>query len=180
MSRYIDWDGDDAIMSYDLWEASARRALKGKRGRKALADLREALLALPEHRLISGALCTRRTPEAAAALGRYELDVLNEHLQRDGSGVCGVGAYVWWQKVKAGMDPDAAFDSLPLLDDYGYDIEATAMAGQRAGLTYTLAWELAYRNDETYEGLTAEERWVKLMAWLDAELGISEGSAAGA
>src|ERR1700733_1709773 len=62
MSRFSDDDNDEyspeAILFQGRWYNNARRALRGKRGRKALAELREALLALPEPRLISSALCT--------------------------------------------------------------------------------------------------------------------------
>jgi hypothetical protein len=48
MSRFYD-DGydEDFPNQAALWQANAQRALTGKRGRKALAELRDALLALP-------------------------------------------------------------------------------------------------------------------------------------
>ena len=62
MSRYNDYDDYDGepeqILAQGRWEHNARVALKGKRGRKALTDLREALEALPQKRLIEGAVCT--------------------------------------------------------------------------------------------------------------------------
>jgi len=42
--------------------------------------------------------------------------------------------------------------------------------GEGAGMTFTLAWELAYRNDETYRALTPEERWERFVGWIDTEL----------
>jgi len=213
MSRYIDHsddDSDEMILARGRWEHNARTALRGKRGRQALRDLREALLALPEPRLIDSALCTvggpDRVPEvtaeavetrvaarrAQAAEGGYAFSAedaaLIEHwmrqdvdeerdriaglVQADGEGVCGVGAYLWHQKVKAGMDPDEAFASLPTVaSESGEDaLDETAGLGQQAGLTYTLAWELAYRNDETYERMTPEERYTAFLAWIDREL----------
>jgi hypothetical protein len=171
MSRY----GDDADYEYDekrarLWEANYERALKGKRGRKALADLREALMALPERKLIDGALCTvnpdRRRP--ASRLWQIEFDELIEY---HGRGVCAIGALLWHRKVKAGMDPAEAFDSLPTLPDYDSDLGDTAqLAVREAGLVYPLAWMLAYRNDEMYDGQTPEERFEAFLAWIDQEL----------
>ena len=61
MSRYREHDNYDderAVLDHGRWEHNARVALKGKRGRKALAELREALMALPQHRLIGDAMCT--------------------------------------------------------------------------------------------------------------------------
>ena len=93
-----------------------------------------------------------------------------EKIERQGEGVCAIGAFVWFKKVKAGMDPQEAFESLPtLLDVDGGDWE-TAQAGKNAGMTYTLASTLAYRNDATYEGMTPEARYEAFMKWLDEQL----------
>ena len=173
MSRF---DCDDYEMEYpnahELWAANVDRALKGKRGRRALAELREALLALPEKRLIEGALCTvghRREPTGDRDW--YQQDLNFKIDEQGGEGVCAIGAFIWHKKVKAGTDPEAAFAELPVLldsDGGGYE---TASAGKRAGLTYTLAQSLAYRNDESYAAMTPEERYTAFMAWIDAELG---------
>jgi hypothetical protein len=215
MTRFVDHSDDDspeAILAYGRWQHNARAALKGKRGRQALRDLREALLALPEHRLIDSALCTvggpARIPDvtgaaidariadnrAWAAKSGYRYDAedaafterlmregvagererIAELVQGDGEGVCGLGAYLWYQKVRAGMDPAEAFASLPTVaSDDGEDaLDETAGLGQQAGLTYTLAWELAFRNDETYGHMTPEERYTAYLAWIGRELGI--------
>ncbi len=192
-SEYDDYEGEpEQILAQGRWEHNARAALKGKRGRKALAELREALLALPQKRLIEGAICTvgaerrrghwiaeaTRTWEAmkpewrGSAPWTEEADNLGELVERDGEGVCAMGAIVWYRKVKEGADPAEAFASLPDLVDEGSDgLDETArLAKQEAGLTYTLAWELAYRNDETYAGMTPEERYTAFLAWIDREL----------
>jgi hypothetical protein len=88
-------------------------------------------------------------------------------VEQEGEGVCAVGAYVWWKKVKAGADPEEAFAALPTLLDADTDISETAYEGQKAGMTYTLAWELAFRNDGTYEALTPELRYEAFLNWLD-------------
>jgi hypothetical protein len=214
MSRFRegDYEGEpEEILAQGRWEHNARRALKGKRGRKALADLREALLALPEPRLIEGALCITAdvdavlpeitdeeiavsaaksaawraesglppvTAEDARHGARWMREERTEARERyaalvaaQGCGVCAVGAYLWHQKVTAGMDPAEAFGSLPhVFDDGSDELSETATLGQQAGLAYTLAWELAYRNDETYDRMTPEERWTAFLAWIDGEL----------
>jgi hypothetical protein len=173
MSRYSDdYDGDEFPNQSALWQANAERALKGKRGRKALADLREALLALPEPRLIEGALCTVNAEKRAGGLGEDSW-ARREWAERieEGEGVCAIGALLWHRKVKAGMDPAEAFDSLPTLEDSNWDLDATAsLAVREAGLAYSLAVNLAYRNDETYEGMTPEGRYTAFLAWIDREL----------
>jgi len=210
MSRFNDYyevDDEKAVLDQGRWEWNAWQALKGKRGRKALADLREALMALPEHRLIDSAMCTVGGAEmrvakefADTSAGRsarpggfdwseYERiaqedlrERLAEVISHDGEGVCAIGAFVWHKHVKAGMDPAEAFSLLPLLfdDADGDPMEETACAGKEAGLTYTLAYELAYRNDETYRNLTPEQRWAKFIEWIDAELASTAPATAGA
>jgi len=213
MSRYSDYDDfegePEQILAMGRWERNARAVLRSKRGRKALAELREALMALPEHKLIEGAVCTVGAPERKAALlaqaeadaareyehaARYAaehpddpwaqrlaarpfepetgpVEELDRYVARDGEGVCAVGAYAWYRKVKAGMGPAEAFASLPDLADEGSDaLGETADLGEAAGLARTLAWELAYRNDETFGKCTPEERHAKFVAWIDEVL----------
>lgn len=174
MSRYSDYDGDgDQTITWEMWQWNADRALKGKRGQKALRDLREALLHLPEKRLIARALCTvgaERIPEARPDGWNYARDDILDIVHEQGQGVCAVGAYVWWQKVKAGASPEEAFAALPTLADTESEMYDTARAGKDAGLTYTLAWELAFTNDETFDGLTPEQRYERFMAWLDESI----------
>ena len=194
-SDYDDYDDDNWALNMGRWEHNARVALKGKRGRKALAELREALMALPEHRLIEGAVCTvgaeQRKAEllaeaerdkarmdeqyadkyGPATLDTEAADELERHVNRDGEGVCAIGAYVWWRKVKAGADPAEAFASLPGLPDESDGLHETAeLARDQAGMTLTLAWELAYRNDETYRSMTPEARHAAFIAWIDQQL----------
>ena len=177
MSRYgDDYEGDSFPNQSALWQANAERALKGKRGRRALADLRDALLALPEKRLIEGALCTVNPDQRRPAHGfvRADFDDLVEH---QGQGVCAAGALLWYRRVKAGTDPAEAFDSLPTLPDFDSDLHDTAsLAVREAGLVYSLAWNLAWRNDQTLGAKTPEARYTAFLAWIDAEL--AEGAAA--
>jgi hypothetical protein len=194
VSRYIEGDFDDENWALDMgrWQHNSRAVLKGKRGQKALRELREALMALPEHRLIEGAVCTvgaeqRHAGHVAEAVRSWErqdpqwrgkgpwmdeVEEFDRQVQRSGEGVCAVGALLWHRKVKAGADPAEAFATLPDLPDEGSDglHETAKLAKQEAGLVYTLAWELAYRNDETFAKKTPEERWEAFVAWIDEQL----------
>lgn len=187
MSRLYDGDYEENFPGEgELWAANAHRALKGKRGRKVLADLREALQHLPQPRLIEGAMCTvgldkRRLAEPGEerTSARFHDRELEENFERQGEGVCAVGALLWWNKVKSGVDPAEAFDQLPTLLDTETDLSETAEAARRElNVVYSLAWNLAYRNDETFGNATPEQRYLNFMAWLDAELGPSDGLAA--
>lgn len=68
MSRFTDGDDEEFPGQFDLYQANLRRALKGKRGQKFLRELREALMALPEPKLIEGAMCTVGAADRRAAL----------------------------------------------------------------------------------------------------------------
>jgi hypothetical protein len=49
-------DDEDFPGQFQIWQANCRRSLQGKRGQQELRELEAALLALPEKRLIHGAL----------------------------------------------------------------------------------------------------------------------------
>ena len=204
MSRYSDYDDfeglPEQILAQGRWERNARAVLKSKRGRKALADLREALLALPEKRLIEGAVCT---VDAAARGARWTAEAqrewektdpryrpprpwndqsaaLGDVVRRNGEGVCAVGALAWYRKVRDGADPAEAFAGLPDLADEGEDaLCETAHLGESAGLAYTLAWELAYRNDEIFGTKSPEDRYAAFLEWIDSQLGAEAVSSVG-
>lgn len=181
MSRYGDGDGGEEYNNAtDLWRKTMELALLGKRGRKALGELREALLALPEKRLISRALCTVGVKEKLTRAAElhpterhdlYPFFQLEELVEEQGPGVCAVGAYVWWKTMKANdMTPEQAFATMPVLADFDHDIDETVGAGQNYGLTFSLAWNLAYTNDETFGDLTPESRYERFLSWIDEQL----------
>jgi hypothetical protein len=49
-------EDEDYPGQFELWQANCERSLRGKQGQEELRELRTALLALPEKRLILGAL----------------------------------------------------------------------------------------------------------------------------
>jgi hypothetical protein len=49
-------EDEDFPGQFELWQANCRRSIKGKAGQKALRELEQALVALPEKRLIADAL----------------------------------------------------------------------------------------------------------------------------
>jgi hypothetical protein len=170
VSRAGDGDYEENFPNeWAFWERRTRQVLNGRPGRKALAELREALLALPEKRLIADALSTAGKP-ATIDSGWYEED--HKRVMDQGAGVCAVGAFVWHQRVKAGADPAQAMADLPLNPDYDGDPHLTVETGKAAGLTWTLAWLLMERNDDTFADLTPEERYTAYLGWIDSRLGL--------
>ncbi|HET8627028.1 MAG TPA: hypothetical protein VFL91_06395 [Thermomicrobiales bacterium] len=142
------WDDEGGIPAA-LWEHNLRRALTSKRGLATLRDLEAALLALPEKKLIAGDMAY---PSGA---------------------VCAVGAYSLYKRLQRGEDREAALLSLCSREG-PYE---TALEGQRYGMAYTLAWEIAERNDEIYGGAYTEEgRYQEMLAWVRRQLAAAEAS----
>lgn len=150
MSRF-EFDDDEGGVPWDMWEQIVSRALGSERGQRALAEFEEALLALPEKKLIEG------------------------HLASD-EGVCLVGAYVANRRAKAeGLEMAEAIASIATRDDYE-DIAETAHAGKQAGLSHAVAWHMAYLNDEQFHEATPEERYEKMLAWVRRAQGKGDNS----
>lgn len=131
-----------------LWQANLERALGGARGQAALAELEEALLALPEPKLISG------------------------HLALKGQ-VCTVGALALHKRTQVGEDREAVLADLEkrIPEDNQYYGEAvdliTMECGIEAGLTGAVAYHLGTLNDDYYYfgSLTPEERYEAVLSW---------------
>jgi hypothetical protein len=149
-------DEEDRPGQFALWDANVRRSLKGKAGQLALRDLRDALLALPEKRLIANVLMD------------------------DEGGVCAVGAYA---KAK-GLDLER-FDPEDESDEVGVvagmpRLVAWSVVAQN-DFVNDVVWEVAHgplrRWDAHYKGgiplvreMTPEERYERILAWVDAQL----------
>lgn len=174
MSRVYEDDSDESFPNqWHLQQHNMKQVLVSQRGRNALADLRTALQALPEPRLIGRALSTAGKAVPGDALKTATDHDRQELLGTEGEGVCAVGAYVWWQHVLAGADPVQAMRDLPLNPDYDGGSWETVNLGKEAGLAATLAWVLLCKNDDTFKELTPEVRFTSFMAWIEQTLAAS-------
>jgi hypothetical protein len=144
--------------SYDnagyLWEKTVELALRGKKGRVALEELRAALLALPRKRLVTGTLCN------------------------DAADVCALGALGVYRRVQLGDHPAEAYqfvwDHQPkysdgeLIDD---DLWSTMdFAQQELGLTRALADAVSYQNDEGIYAARPEWLYDRMLEWVEMRL----------
>lgn len=149
-------DEEDRPGQFALWDANVRRSLKGRAGQKALRELHDAMIALPEKRLIA-----------------------NRLTDEDG-GVCAVGAYA---KAK-GLDLER-FDPEDETDEVGVvagmpRLVAWSVVAQN-DLVNDVVWEVAYgplnRWEATYRGgiplvrdMTPEERYERILTWVVKQL----------
>jgi hypothetical protein len=134
----------------ELWQRGLEHHLRSRVGKRMLRELEEALLELPEKRLIRGALC------------------------RQGE-VCAVGAYIVHKAVARGRDRTSILEELDkraqqfasYLDEEG-DYEAaedTVVAGKLlAGLSKYLGWTVSQHQDSIDD--TEERRYELVLAWV--------------
>ena len=72
---------------FDLWQANCLRSIKGQKGQVALRELEQALLALPEKRLIREELITE-------------------------DGVCAIGALALYRNYEPEADPECEMEEV--------------------------------------------------------------------
>lgn len=127
-----------------LWEANRDRSLRGKKGQTALRELEAALLALPDKRLIA------------------------DHLESK-SGVCALGALGKYKNRTIPPEPKHS-------DEFGewqesYEVEEQMVNfGKSLGVPRLVAIEIVYRNDDNWRGETAEERYARILSWIQKQL----------
>lgn len=175
MSRF-DYDGDGEGMPWELWQTVVSHALGGRKGQAALAEMEAALLALPEPKLIEGHLasgggvCAVGAFVAAhrAAEQKVDLAVVIEAMS------VGVACYCGHTQAKH-IDGKChgTYQGKPCYCDGEFEIDEdedgyykTVEAGQNAGLSHTVAWHLAYLNDEHFAACSPEERYSRMLAWV--------------
>lgn len=134
-----------------------RRALKGEDRDVVLRELAAAAPALCE--------CQHSELDHIGLVGHCTgCDVDRERVRKH------------WEDV--GREPDEAYlarvygcesfvDAEESDGDYGL---ITVEAAQTVGVSYVMAWEIAWANDERYQSCTPEERYEKTLAWVRAAI----------
>lgn len=136
-------------------------SLRGKKGQAVLKELEAALVALPEKRLIEGALYLDGQVCALGAL------MLKRETDKRKSGLepwfAAVLAVAWLQKVsnKCGVD----------------SYQAVLEAQKYLHTTRALAARIAFSNDEDCQAATPEVRYEKMLAWVRREIVPAEAGA---
>lgn len=128
MSRFSEGDYDSESNYAYLWPARVEQVVNGKRGQKMLRELTYALLALPERRLIAGAIAKPNGEVCTVgALAKYKDVDLNRGYERFNR------ATLQYETFEG--------------EGWQGDEHETATLGAELGLTWTLAWQLGYMND---------------------------------
>ena len=105
MSRINYSDEEDFGGQFELWQANCERSMRGKKGQCELLELRTALLAMPEKRLIHGALVSESGEICAiAAYGKHkgvDLSTFDPEDQSTAVGIAGgMPRLVAWKVVE--------------------------------------------------------------------------------
>lgn len=105
MSRINYSEEEDYPGQFDLWQANCDRSLKGKSGQEELLVLRDALLAMPDKRLIHGSLVAE--DGEVCAIGAYakhkglDLQKFDPEDETDAVGIeAGMPKLVAWKVVE--------------------------------------------------------------------------------
>lgn len=142
-----DYDYENAGIPY-LRQHAYEQAINGGRGQAFLNELRDALLALPEKKLIRGAFC------------------------REGA-VCALGSVALARKVKKGVPQQDAFKAvekeMPEDDENDSETDLLDRAEGNLKMSRSLAWAVMYHNDSAYD-LTDEQRYERVMNWIESQL----------
>lgn len=106
---------EDYPGQFELWQANCERSIRGRVGQEELRELREALLAMPEKRLILGTLDDEEG--GVCAVGAYarrkglDLSKYDPDIESDEVGIeAGMPKLVAWKVVEINdMEFDHAF-----------------------------------------------------------------------
>lgn len=149
-------DEEERPGQFALWDANCRRSIRGKIGQRELRELEAALLALPDKRLIHGALTD--DDGAVCAIAAYakhkgvDLSKFDPEYDSDEVGIA------------AGMPALVAWKVVALNDIECDDVWEVADGPERRG--YGL-----YKGGIAYiRPMTPEERYEKVLAWVRSQL----------
>lgn len=151
MSRVESWEDDEPYPNATaLFERAVENAMKGRRGQALLKEIEAALLALPEKKLVAGAVC------------------------RDGQ-VCMLGSVVVERAVRSGKTRAEALAELERKAlEWGQDDEdgdeTFVFLKDLLGIKQeSLAWTLVYQNDEIW-CKSPEDRYERMLEWIRARI----------
>lgn len=138
-------DEEDFPGQFDLWQANCMRSIKGKKGQAALHELEQALLALPEKRLIQG------------------------ELKDEEGGVCAIGALAQYRNHEPRADPWYEMEQVGMELGLPEMVAWRIVALNDADLDFR--WERLPGNGFKRVEITPEERYEAVLARVQRWLG---------
>lgn len=123
------------------WRGAVASAIKGKRGQAFLKELEDALLALPEKKLIV------------------------EEFVQDGQ-VCTLGAIAVAREIQTGLTREAALKKV----EETFDPDDHEGVAARLQIPSSLAQELMYLNDKGNERVPPEKVYQEMLTWVQGAL----------
>lgn len=157
----IGWsDDEERPGQFALWQANCRRSARGKVGQRELREMEAALLALPEKRLIHGALEDKQGGVCAIACYAkhkgLDLSKFDPEYDSDEVGIAaGMPRMVAWKVVALNdIEIEAHYEYCegPSRDPRDYEYY-----GGHRGIWTRFEW-------------TPEERYEKVLAWVREQL----------
>lgn len=143
--------------SWTLWEGRVKKVLHGKPAQKYFIALEQALLDLPQKRLIAGDLCNGLDVCAVGALALHEKRL---------SGVPMLKALIELKGLNAYISHSASGEFL-----IEQESETALWYANDLGMTPTLAWLIVEANDELAGWkLSPEERYEFMLRWARARI----------
>lgn len=144
MSRYAGDNYDEEWNNqWELWQANTLRHFRGRAGQAILRELRDALLALPERKLIHGRLADEQ------------------------GAVCTIGALALHRGCS--IEKLAAMIPVDLWDEYEEE-RATERLGKDLNLRMVMIVALAGENDDPWREETDEQRFERVLAWVESQI----------
>lgn len=161
MSRidYVDCDDNESFLRACAFSANTERHLKGEKGQKALKELEEALLALPEKKLIYFNFVTRKSI----------LDEVGE--------VCALGAVALKRRMDKGMTRAQAIRDMEEKAPEGPDYikvsawESIEETSEFLKLKPNFVWSVVEQNDEQCGNkVSPEDRYRHVLEWVQKRI----------
>lgn len=179
-------DEEEFAGQWSLQDANMRRVITGKRGQKVLREMRESLMAMPMKRLITSMLAMNGEVCVLGSLlvHREHTDWITaqKHIQgiygppcedcdhtesahnSDGCTEC----ITEHDEARIGGSPDMCQAFKP--DTNASDTTDIRGLSQEYHISQSLVWRLVELNDEVYAHLTPEDRYTKVLAWVERHI----------
>ncbi len=166
-----EWDSPEAQWAGIRWAGAAKQAFNGARGQALLKELEAALLAMPAKRLIAH--------EWAADGDVCSLGALDVHRMVERTGMNWDAARLVVQQTALDIESvgslDEFYDDAHRSEVYWEETNPAQFAKDRLSMTFTLAWEIIYENDDPFYSfrISPEQRYRGMLKWVQSRIHVN-------